>query len=174
MERNKRDWSVNRDAVKALVAVYGPRETSRQTKLPLGTVLSWCRRYKWKKAALVLPTSGINGGVQEARGEDAGDVLTKALLNHRNQSTLNLAHYVDKAAKAAVKAKEPLGIAKNVSHVAQVYKTLYPPEQGGELIEGQILIGAAAVTDNHAEMMAIAEEVSDVRQELSDQRPQGD
>lgn len=174
--RNFRDHSVNRDAVKALVTVFGPREAARQANLPPGTVFSWCRRFKWKKAACVKPTNGINGGPQTAPERDAADILAQAMAKHKEESTLNLAHYTAKAAKAAVKATDPLKVARNVRDVAQVYRVLYPPEEGGELVEGAILVGGAAVVDDHREMLALAEEVqeADVRQEIPDSRPEGD
>lgn len=177
-----RDHSVNRDAVKALVAVYGPREAARQSGLPPGTVFSWCRRYKWKKAATLPRTNGING-MSGVVPRDAGDAITEAMAKHREESTLNLAKFTAKASKQAANLKNPLEKARAVRDVATVYSTLWPPEDGGEMVEGQILIGAAQVTDNHAEMIAQAE-ISDVssegaqqhnvRQELPDPRPESD
>ena len=59
MAGNKRDFSIDRAAVKALVAVYGPREAARQAGINESTVLAWSRRYKWKKAAFIAPMKGL-------------------------------------------------------------------------------------------------------------------
>jgi len=152
----KRDWSINRDAVKALVAVYGPREAARQSKLPYGTVSCWCRRYKWKKADRLTRTSGINGDPSLPQ-DDAATALLKAMAQHKEESTLNLAEYVRNASKQAKNTKkDPLQHARQVRDVASVYNTIWPAESEGELIEGAILIGAAPVKDNPAEMLAKA------------------
>lgn len=179
-----RDHSVDRTAVKALVAVYGPREAARQANLPSSTVLSWCRRYKWKKAAVLPRTNGING-MNSVVPRDAGDALAEAMAKHKENSTLHLAEFTAKAAKQASRLKDPLGKARAVRDVAQVYRTLYPPEEGGELIEGGMLVGAAVVKDDPAEMLAEtgmqiqdAEVIkvvdTNVRQEVSDSRPESD
>lgn len=176
MPDKKRDWSVNRDAVKALVAVYGPREASRQAKLPYGTVAAWCRKFKWKKASRLIHTSGINGDPSVPMRDDAGDALVRALQQHKEESTLNLAKFTAKAAKQAATLKKPLEKAKAVRDVSHVYATLWPNEQGGELIEAGILIGAMKVQDDPQEMLAAATVVEDdaIREEVSDQRPEGD
>ena len=173
----KRDFSLDRTAVKALVAVYGPREAARQANLPVGTVLSWSRRYKWKKASFIPRGTGINGD-KPGDGRDAGDVLRDALEKHREESTLHLAKFTANASKQAAKSTNPLDVARKVRDVAGVYATLWPAEEGSELMEGAILIGAAKVTDNPREMLAITENLpiqeADVREELPDQRPEGD
>ena len=172
---NKRDWSINREAVKALVAVYGPNETARQTGIPRGTVMSWCRRYKWKKSGTLIHTSGINGNPGVA-SKDAADAISEVMAKHREKSTVHLAEYVHRASRVAAKTSKPLDVARKVRDVASVYHTLYPPEQGGELLEGGILIGMDKVTDNPKEMLeksVEAEVITDVREELSDQRPEG-
>lgn len=173
MATNKRDWSINRDAVKALVAVYGPNEAARQSKIPRGTVLSWCRRYKWKKAAVLPRTNGING-MTGVVPQDAADAIASAMANHKRETETHLAQFTEKAARKAAASEDPLKVAHQVRHVAQVYSTLWPPEDGGEMVEGAILIGNAPVTDNHAEMIAQSEVIEDVRQELPDSRPESD
>jgi hypothetical protein len=87
---------------------------------------------------------------------------------------MNLALYVDRAAKKAARHEEPLAISRQVRDVASVHKTLWPVEEGGELIEGAILVGTAKVTPNTMEIEAMAREVDDVRAELPDQGPAGD
>lgn len=158
----KRDWSINRDAVKALVAVYGPREAARQAKLKECTVLRWCARYGWKKASRLIHTNGINGDPSIPMTDDAGDALVKAFQKHKEQSTLNLAHYTAKASKQAAKLSNPLEKARQVRDVATVYKTLWPAEEGGKLIEGEILIGTMKVRDNPEEMLAMTEKLPEI------------
>lgn len=162
-----RDHSIDRMAVKALVAVYGPREAARQSGLPTGTVLGWCAKFKWKKADRIVRGTRAHEN-NPMTGKDPAQVLTEALQNHKDESTLHLAKYVEKASKAASKSEKPLEVARQVRDVSQVYKTLYPPEEGGEMIEGAILVGGMKVKDDPQEMLA------NVRQELPDQRPAGD
>jgi Putative ATPase subunit of terminase (gpP-like) len=147
-----RDWSIDRKAIKALVAVYGPREAARQAGISPFTVLSWCRRYKWKKADRIIRSTGVNGALA-GTAKDAADSITAAMARHKEEATVDLAHYTARAARDAAKHEEPLEIARKVRDVAQVYRTLYPPEEGGEIIEGAILVGRAVVKDNPVEML---------------------
>lgn len=172
----RRDWSINREAVKALVAVYGPREAARQAKIPYGTVAQWCMKFKWKKASRLIHTSGKNGDPSVPMKDDAGDALVKALRSHKEVSTLNLAHYTARAARQAANLKDPLDKARNVRDVATIYDKLWPQESQTELIESAILIGSAVVKDNPQEMLAATQviEDADVREDVSDQGSQGD
>lgn len=172
MSSKKRDWSINRDAVKALVAVYGPREASRQAKIPYGTVAKWCRVFKWKKVDRLIHTSGINGDPSVPMRDDAATALTKAMQEHKEQSTIHLAQFTAKAAKQAAGLKEPLEKARAVRDVASVYNTLWPVEQGGELIEGGILIGALPVRDDPQEMLEKTANARELQIQEA-QRPQG-
>ena len=162
----KRDHSVDRAALKALVAIFGPREAARQSNIPFGTVASYCYRYQWKKAKGFKPTTGINREAVETN-KDAADAIAEAMASHKQEATVNLAHYAAKASKQAVEVADPLSHARAVRDVAAVYRTIYPPEDGGEMIEGAILIGAGVVKDNPVE---IAERTIDVRENVSDQR----
>lgn len=166
MAARYRDHSVDRSAVKALVAVYGPREAARQANLPVGTVLSWCRRYQWKKAMFIPRATGING--DKPPKNDAAMALAEAIENHREQSTLHLAKYTEKAAKQASELSNPLDAARKVRDVAGVHAVLWPKGEENELIESGILIGSAKVVDNPQEILA------NVREVLPDQRPAGD
>jgi len=94
-------------------------------------------------------------------------MLRETMENTRINSTLHLANYVEKASKDAAKHKNPLEVARKVRDVAGVYQVLYPPEEGNELIEASILVGAAKVTDNPKEIEA------HVREALPDHRPEG-
>lgn len=159
-------------ALKALVTMHGPREAARVAGIPFGTVSAMCFKYKWKKAAFkALPPAGNN-----LDGKDAADVIRDTLERHRSDSTLNLAKYVDKAAKAAVKERNPLDVARKVRDVAGVHQILFPKDEEGGLIEGEILIGTRQVTVNPEEVAARAKEIpnQDVWPELPDQRPGGD
>jgi len=161
-------------ALKALVTVYGTREASRVSGVPYGTISAYAFRYKWKKATFKKEPRRHDG----VTGKDAADLLAEALEKHKNASTLNLAKYVDKAAKKAAEHRDPLEVARKVRDVAGVHQVLFPAEEGGEgLIEGAILLGSAKPTINPAEVEARAVEgrvIDDVRTELPDQRPQGD
>lgn len=170
MGTKPRNYALDKSAIKALVTLYGPREAARQSGLPVGTVLAWSAKFKWKKAS-VLPRESVHTGVKAAAGmvnKDAGDLLRESLENSRVNSTLHLAKYTEKASEAAAKHHNPLEVARKVRDVAGVYSTLFPPETEEGLIEGSILIGAAKVTDNVQEIEA------HVRQELPDNRPAGD
>lgn len=157
-------------ALKALVAMHGPREAARVSGIPFGTVSNMCFRYKWKKATGFKAASDHPLG-----GKDAADVIRESLERHRSDSTLNLAKYVDQAAKKAAEHKDPLEVARKVRDVAGVHQILFPKEDEGGLIEGEILIGTRQVTINTQEVEARAKEVeNDVWPELSDQRPGGD
>lgn len=103
--------------------------------------------------------------------DDAGDALLKAMASHKEASMLNLAKFTEKASAQAAKLEHPLDKARAVRDVAGVFTTLWPQEQGGELIEGAILIGAMPVKDNPQEMLEVT---ADVREVLPDQRPEGD
>jgi hypothetical protein len=162
------DYTIDKSAIKALVTLHGPRGAARLSNLPVGTVLSWARRYKWKKMVItrnVVTTSAKPGAALE--GKDASDMLKESLENSRVNSTVHLANYVEKASKAAAKHDNPLEVARKARDVAGIYQVLYPPEEQGELIEGSILIGAAKVTDDVKEIEA------HVREELPDQGPEG-
>jgi hypothetical protein len=159
-------------ALKALVTMHGPREAARVAGIPFGTVSAMCFKYKWKKAAFTaLPASNSN-----LAGKDAADVIRESLERARNDSTLNLAKYVDNASRKAAQSKDPLEVARKVRDVAGVHQIIFPREEEGGLIEGEILIGAAKVTINSEEVAARAKEIpnQDVWPELSDQRPGGD
>jgi hypothetical protein len=166
------DHSIDKGAIKALVAVYGPREAARQAGLPQGTVLYWATKYKWRKADRIPRSTGING-MSGIIPKDAGDAISDAMAQHKEEATVRLAQYTAKAARKASQLKDPLEKARNVRDVAAVYRAVWPEEQGGEMVEGAILVGGAAVRDNPVEMLALTTP-GDVREELSDQRPQGD
>lgn len=100
-------------------------------------------------------------------------MIKESLENSRIKSTLNLAKYTEHASAEAANAPKKLDVARKVRDVAGVYQILYPPEEGSELIEGSILIGAAKVTDNVKEIEAHVVEAGDVRQELPDHRSAG-
>jgi len=158
----------NLDAVKALVTIYGPSEASKLSGVPIGTIQGWCYRYKWRMAKNIpKPKSNLL-----ISGKDAGDAIADAMARHKQEAEVNLAHYAAKAAKRAVQHGDPLKIARNVRDAAAVYRTVFPPEEGGEMVEGAILVGGARVTDNPTEMLAAAEVIEDVREELPDQRPE--
>ena len=110
---------------------------------------------------------GVNGMLNE-HVKDAAEMLTDAMAAHREESALNMAKFAARASKQAANLSDPLSKARAVRDVAMVYSTLWPPLDGGEMVEGAILIGGAVVKDNPTEMLA------DVRENLSDQRPEGD
>lgn len=146
---------VDMAAMKALVTLHGARPAAKLSGLPVGTVLSWARRYKWKRATLskpVLSTSAPAGA--ELGKKDASDMLRESLENSRVNSTLHLARFTENASREAAKSKDPLDIARKVRDVAGVYQVLYPPVEEEGLIEGSILIGAAKVTDDVKEIEA--------------------
>lgn len=160
-------------AIKALVTVYGTREAARVSGIPYGTISSYAFKYKWKKAA-VRPPPSRNDSMS---GKDAADVIVEALEQARSDSTLNLARYVDKAAKDAANHKDPLEVARKVRDVAGIHQIVFPPEEGEGLIEGAILLGLEKPTVNAKEIedaRAEGAEVIDVWPELQDQRPQSD
>ena len=159
----KRDLSIDRMALKALVAVFGPREAARKSGIPFGTISSLCYRFKWHKAKGLSPAPG-NSLIS---GKDPAEAITEVMAQHREEATVNLAHFAAKASRQALEGSDPLGKARAVRDVAAVYRTIYPPESGGELIEGSILIGEAQVKDDPVEMLA------NVREIVSDQGPQG-
>lgn len=161
--------SIDLSAVKAMVTIYGPRETARRMKLAPGTVLSYCSKYKWRRATGFKRPESV-----DPRVKDAGDVIRESLETSKEQSTLHLAKYTEKASKAASESRNPLDVARKVRDVAGVYSILWPVEAESELIEGAILVGTAKVTDNPKEIMANAIEAGDVRQELPDAGPAGD
>jgi hypothetical protein len=163
----KVDHAINREAIKALVAVYGQQEAARQAGIPYGTVSSWCHRFKWKKMDVLPRTNGINGNPCSPETRKRIDEINNALIRAREASTINLAKYVDKAAKKAARHKDPLSIARRVRDVASVHETLFPKEKEGGIIEGGILIGAMVVKDDPKEIMA------NVREVVSDTRPEG-
>ena len=127
-------------------------------------------------AAFVLWVSGFASAAQQPqkvstsfRAPRSDLANAEAMANHKQEATVNLAHYAAKASKQALQVEDPLSHARQVRDVAAVYRTIYPPEDGGELIEGAILIGAGVVKDNPVE---IQERVIDVRENVSDQGPE--
>jgi len=161
--QKERHRAVDKGAVKALVAIYGPREAARIAGIKAGTVMGWCFRYKWKK--IVAPK--IGPGVKEDSkidGMDAADVLRQSLENSKRASTLNLAKYTEKASQKAAEHANPLEVARKVRDVAGVYSTLWPVESEQGLIEGGILIGEAQVLDDPKEI----KELTDVREIVPD------
>ena len=160
----KRDKSVDKGAVKALVTVYGPNEAARISGVPRGTIHTWCHRYKWKKAIVNVVGAGIEGKTNMA-GKDAGDILRESLEDSKRESTLNLAKFTQRASKKAAEHKNPLEVARKVRDVAGVYSTLWPAEEHTELIDGGILLGTAEVTVNPEEVKELS---AHVRAELPD------
>jgi dsDNA-specific endonuclease/ATPase MutS2 len=145
----------NHEALKALVVAFGPREASRRSGIPYGTISALCFRYKWRKAKV-------------APGVDVADELKAALEGLREESTVSLAQYVNKASKEAAKHAKPLEVARKVRDVAGVYSTLYPPEEKTDLIDGALLLGMAAPKDIPGKTDGI------VREAVADSGPQGD
>lgn len=159
-----------RAALKALVTMHGPREAARVAGIPFGTVSAMCFKYQWKKATGFKPPDN-----HPLAGKDAADMIKESLERHRSDSTLNLAKYVDKAAAQAAKLKDPLESARKVRDVAGVHQILFPKDEEGGLIEGEILIGTRQVTINTEEVAARAKEITtDVWPELSDRGSGGD
>jgi hypothetical protein len=179
-QMSKPDKSIDKAAVKALVAVYGAVEASKLSGVPFGTIKSWCFRYGWRKLRLPERPKGH----LPISNKDPAEAFEAALAEHRDSSTLHLAQYTARAAKKAAQHEEPLEIARSVRDVAQVYKAVWPPEEGGEMVEGAILVGTAQVKDDTAEMLAATEILEvrdqmsevreDVREDISDQGPQSD
>jgi hypothetical protein len=164
------DKSVDKAAVRALVAVYGGREAAKLSGLPLGTVLSWCYRYGWRKAKVPMrPRGGL-----PISGKGPVEAIVDALEKHKEESTMHLAEFTARAAKKAAKHADPLSVARNVRDVAHVYRAVWPEEEGGEMVEGAILVGTAQVKDDPVEMLAETVPLEDVREEFSDQGSQGD
>lgn len=159
--------SVAMQAMKALVAVYGPREAARVSGIPSGTVCSYASVHKWKKAAINRPANTVGTTGQR----DVTDVLIAAMEKHKQESQLHLAEYTANASRKAAEHRDPLEVARKVRDVAGVFQVLYPPETEGGLIEGAILIGEAKVTLNPQETLACAEVIEDVRPELPDAGP---
>lgn len=149
MEERKRDKSINRDAVKALVVAFGQREAARLAGIKYGTLAVWCKRFHWKKAERPV------NDVQAICKQDAGDALKTTLEGYKGTSTLHLSKYAAEAATQAAKAKDKLSVARKVRDVAAVHSTLWPAERSGDLIEGAILIGMADVTDDAPEEKAV-------------------
>ena len=137
MGRSKPKPQSELDAMKALVAVYGTREAARVSGIPYGTISCYAFKYKWRKAAFRKQ----EGSHEALAGKDAAEVLTEALQKHREDSTLNLAKYVDKAARDAARHGNPLDVARKVRDVAGVHQILFPKEEETGLIEGAILLG---------------------------------
>jgi hypothetical protein len=162
----KVDKSIDKSAIKALVAVYGALEASKQSGIPFGTIKSWCFRYGWHKVKLPPRPKGS----LPISNKDPAEALEAALLQHRDSSTLHLAQYTARAAKKAANHEKPLEIARAVRDVAQVYKAVWPPEEGGEMVEGAILVGNAIVKDNPAEMLAAVEEIAEISGQKSEVR----
>jgi|SRR5215831_19690752 len=150
-----RDQSINMDAIKALCVVYGPTEAARQAKLPIKRVCRWAYRYGWKKAERLVRTSGYNSGHAIA-SKDAGDLLTRALQNHKDESILNLAAFVAGAAKEAKRTKKKLPIAKQVRDVSTIFRNVFPAEKEDSLIAAAILVGSSEVKDDPVEILADA------------------
>lgn len=137
-------------ALKALVTVYGPREAARVAGIPFGTVASMAFKYQWKKKSFPPPQRKTDN----LTGRDAGDLLAEALEKHRSDSTLNLAKYVDNAAKKAAQSADPLEVARKVRDVAGVHQIIFPKDEEGGLIEGAILIGTEKVEIDPEEIAA--------------------
>lgn len=86
-------------------------------------------------------------------------MLRDAIAGHKEEATVNLAHYVAKASKSAVASKNPLEIARKVRDVSQVYKNIFPTEGEEGLIEEAILVTGGLVKDNPKEMLADVREI---------------
>ena len=159
--------SAELDALKTLVAVYGPREAARIAQIPYGTIASYSVKFKWKKIELKKPQSHKDN----VQGKDSADLLAEALEKHRNDSTLHLAQYVANASKKAATHGDPLEVARKVRDVAGVHQIIFPRDEEGGLIEGAILIGTEKVELDQREIEdARAKEVPtiDVRAEVQD------
>jgi hypothetical protein len=163
--------NVDRKAVKALIALFGPREAARQAGLNENTVLFWAAKFGWKKASL------------KAMPKDAGDLITEAVQRSKRMSTAHLAKFTERAAFKASEHPDPLSIAKQARDVAGVYTAIFPPKESGGLIEGEILIGGATVSDVEPAsdtgpviegVLEVTDESDDVREEFPDERQAGD
>jgi hypothetical protein len=153
------------EAMKTLVALHGTRKAARVSGIPYGTLSAMAFKFRWKKAKFKEPENQAE--------KDAADVVKEEIQQARKDSELNLARYVDNASKEAAKHKQPLEVARKVRDVAGVYQVLYPPDEEGGLIEGAILLGEAAVTNNprEVELSTLNPEPSTLNSQLSTSDP---
>ena len=140
------DRSINRDAVKALVLLHGQTKAAKLAGMNLNTVLSLAKRHGWTKHQQVTVTAKNDSAIICNR--PATDVLVNVLTQARENSTLGLARFAEKAAKQASSSKNPLEIARKVRDVAAVHNTLWPAERHTEIIQASILLGKAQVRDD--------------------------
>lgn len=105
--------NVNREAIKALAVVHGPREAARLAGLPEATVLAWSARGKWGQAK-PLPAQSI-------RNQSPSEALRSTIDHRSNKTRLHLSKAVSKAAKHLAKAAptEILSRSRQMNDVAR-------------------------------------------------------
>jgi hypothetical protein len=162
--KQKKKSSVEMQALKALVTVYGPREAARVSGIPYGTISAMAFKFQWKKAGFRPRVS--DGSDSPIAGKDAGDLLKESLEKSKSASTMHLAKFTERASEKAATHKDPLEVARAVKDVASVYNVLWPAEEESQLIEGAILLGHEKPTINVAEIEEA--KVMDVRADVQD------
>ena len=153
--RKKRDRNFNYEALKALVVMFGPREAARQAGLKEDTVLKMASRKGWKKAGLPnkhdptklkrhLVKFEPNPPGSSICHQSPANALSQALTRFKQQSSVELARYSARAAKALNKHPKPLEVTRKAVDISDVHKTLWPAEnqnqnilQIGFLIQGK-------------------------------------
>jgi len=113
----------------AYVAGIGLRELARKMNIPEGTVLAHAKRHGWTQQ-IQIATREV-----EVMQSDAITPVQSvpqsiaSILNERKERTkLGLSKYTAEAAEHAANHPDKLGIAGKVKNVADVHKTIWPPE----------------------------------------------
>lgn len=116
---------VDREAVKTLVVAVGCSEASRQTGIPLNTVLAWSARGRWLKPPAPPPSM-----IQPAIGAIKPGLALQNIIEERKElSRGHLSKYVVDASQKAANSKGNLALAQQVRHVAATHNAVWPVQQ---------------------------------------------
>jgi hypothetical protein len=134
------------ETVKTLVVAFGPREAARQSGINPFTVLSWCRRYNWKKADKTAPKQLHSNAIKFTKSPS--EAVETAILSHKGRSRLAMGKYTAEASERAASSNGDLSKARHVRDLAAIYQTVWPEEKSGNLLAIGVLVGTSPVTDD--------------------------
>jgi hypothetical protein len=131
-------------------AGIGLREVARKMGIAEGTILSHAKRHGWRQQIqaatqeLTVMQSDAITPMQSVQSVQSVPQSLAAILAERKERTrLGLSKYTAEAAEQAAVHPDKLEIAGKVKDVADVHKTLWPPEhnQREQILNLAVLIG---------------------------------
>ncbi len=137
--------TVNREAVRILVADIGYSRTAEQTGIKRDTLYKWGQRYGWK-----VPVPHIQETVQSV--QPIADIHSNELALHEKETRLSLARSTARLAKDAEHVT--LRESKHVLNVAKTYEITHGLNRG-ERHQANVMVNVALLGIRPEEMRSV-------------------